>query len=128
MMLAPDALPFLRGFTSLERGWTRYMERAADDRAVGGDHECSLALATALVRVSRLGIGLRPSSLVAPLLAGDEDLAARVERLLSPAPRAETHTPWMGCLIAGVALALAAGLVTLPALLYPVHRFLEHLI
>ena len=66
--------------------------------------------------------------LVAPLLAGDEDLAARVERLLSPAPRAETHTPWMGCLIAGVALALAAGLVTLPALLYPVHRFLEHLI
>jgi hypothetical protein len=104
------------------------MERAADDSAVGGDHECSLSLATALVRVSRLGIGPRPSSLVAPLLAGDEDLAARVERLLNSTPRAETHTPWMGCLIAGAALMLAGGFFVLPALLYPVHRILEHLV
>jgi len=128
LMLAPDTLPFLNGFASLERGWTRYMERAADDRAVGGDAERSLSLATALVRVSRLGIAARPWSLVAPLLAGDEDLAARVERLLSPAPRTETHSSWMGCLVAGAALLLAVGFFTLPALLYPVHRFLEHLI
>jgi len=126
--LAPDPLPFLHCFTSLERGWTRHMERAADDRAVGGDAERSLSLATALVRVSRLGIAPQPSSLVAPLLAGDEDLAARVDRLLNPAPRAETHAPWMGCLLAGAALMLAGGLFALPALLYPVHRFLEHLI
>ena len=128
MMLAPDALPFLRGFVKLERGWTRYMERAADDRATGGDVERSLSLATALVRVSRLGIAPRPLPLMAPLLAGDEDLHGRVERLLSPVPPAETHAPWMGCLVAGAVLVLAAGLFTLPAVLYPVHRFLEHLI
>jgi hypothetical protein len=65
---------------------------------------------------------------VAPLLADDEDLAARVERLLSPASRTETNPSWMGCLVAGAALLLAAGLFTLPALLYPVHRLLEHLV
>jgi hypothetical protein len=128
LTLAPDQLPFLNGFARLERGWTRYMERAADDRAAGGDAERSLSLATALVRVSRLGIAPQPSLLVAPLLAGDEDLQGRVERLLNPAPLAETHTPWMGCLVAGAGLLLAAGLLTLPALLYPVHRLLEHLI
>jgi Zn-dependent protease with chaperone function len=128
LTLAPKALPFLHGFAKLERGWMKYTERAADDRAAGGDAGLSLSLATALVRVSRLGIAPQISSLVAPLLAGDEDLAARVERLLNPAPLAESHTPWMGCLVAGAALALAAGLFTLPALLYPVHQFLEHLI
>jgi Zn-dependent protease with chaperone function len=128
VMLAPNPLPFLHGFAGLERGWTRYMERAADDWAVGGDAGRSLSLAAALVRVSRLGIALRPSSLVAPLLADDEDLAARVERLLSPASRTETNPSWMGCLVAGAALLLAAGLFTLPALLYPVHRLLEHLV
>jgi Zn-dependent protease with chaperone function len=128
VMLAPDVLPFLRGFVKLERGWTRYMERAADDRATGGDAERSLSLATALVRISRLGIAPPPSPLTAPLLADDEDLAARVERLLNPAPLAEAHPAWMGCLVAGAALVLGAGLFALPALLYPVHRFLEHLI
>jgi len=128
VMLAPDTLPFLHGFAGLERGWTRYMERAADDWAVGGDAGRSLSLATALVRVSRLGIALRPSPLVAPLLADDEDLPARVDRLLSPASRTETHSSWMGCLVAGAALLSAAVLFSLPALLYPVHRLLEHLI
>jgi hypothetical protein len=54
---------------------------------------------------------------VAPLLAGDEDLQGRVERLLNPVPLSETHTPWMGCLMAAAALVLVAGLFTLPALL-----------
>ena len=126
--LAPGVLPFLNGFVRLERGWTRYMERAADDRAAGGDAVRSLSLATALVRVSRLGIAARPVPLMAPLLADDEDLQGRVERLLNPVPLAETHTSWMGCLMAGAALILVAGLFTLPALLYPVHRFLERLI
>lgn len=128
LMLAPDVLPFLRGFARLERGWAKYTERAADDRATGGDASRSVSLATALVRVSRLGIASRASSLAAPLLADDEDLAARVERLLDPAPPAESHTPWMGCLVAFTALLFGAGLYALPALLYPVHQFLEHLI
>jgi hypothetical protein len=128
LTLAPDPLPFLHGFTSLERGWATYMERAADDRATGGDVERSLSLAIALVRLSRLGIAPPPSQLTAPLLADDEDLAARVERLLSPRAQTSTHPYWMGCLVAGAASMCAAGLFMLPALLTPVHRILEHLI
>jgi hypothetical protein len=131
LMLAPDMLPFLHGFRNLEQAWARYTERAADDRAVAGDAGLSLSLATALVRVSRLGIAPRASALVAPLLATDDDLPARIQRLLTAAPRAETHEPWMGCLFAGAAAMLSGALLTVglqPALLYPVHRLLEHLI
>jgi Zn-dependent protease with chaperone function len=131
LLLAPDMLPFLHGFGTLERSWARYTERAADDRAVSGDAGRSLSLATALVSVSRLGIAQRVSSLVAPLLADDDDLAARVQRLLSGAPRPETTERWMGCLVAGAAFVLSGAAVAVglhPALLYPVHRFLELLI
>ena len=132
LLLAPGMLPFLHGFGTLERSWARYTEQAADDRAVAGDVGRSLSLATALVNVSRLGITQRASSLVAPLLAGDDDLAARVQRLLTAAPQADNASGgWMGCLITGAVVMLSAGVIAIglqPALLYPVHRFLEHLI
>ena len=132
LALAPDILPFLGGFATLERGWARYTERAADDRAVGGDIGRSLSLATALVSVSRLGITPRASALVAPLLADDDDLPARVQRLLSAAPSAYTASErWMGCLIAGAGVMLSGTVIGIglqPAVLFQVHRVLEHLI
>jgi Zn-dependent protease with chaperone function len=131
LLLTPGMLPFLRGFGTLERSWARYTERAADDRAVGGDADRSLSLATALVSVSRLGIAPRAFLLVAPLLADDDDLPARVQRLLTGAPRPEAAERWMGCLVAGAVVMLSGAVVAVglqPALLYPVHRFLEHLI
>ena len=131
LMLAPDALPCLAGFSSLERGWAKYMERAADDRAVAGDPCRSIALAAALVRVSRLGFDPAGTVLAAPLLAGDDDLSGRVERLLAANPRRETRGGWMGCLAAVVAVLLSGAVVTIvlqPAMLYPVHQFLENLI
>jgi hypothetical protein len=131
LMLAPGVLPLVPGFRSLDRAWAKYTERAADDRAVAGDAGRSLALASALVQVSRLGIALAASPLAAPLLADDGDLPVRVERLLSGAPRPEARGGWMGCLVAGAALMLSGATVAIglqPALLYSVHRFLEHLI
>ena len=132
LTLAPDILPFLGGFATLERGWARYTERAADDRAVGGDADRSLSLATALVSVSRLGITPRASALVAPLLADDDDLPARVQRLLNVAsPPYTASERWMGCLVAGAAVMLSGTVIAIglqPALLYQVHRVLEHLI
>ena len=131
LLLAPDMLPFFHGFGALERSWARYSERAADDRAVGGHASHSLSLATALVRVSRLGTTPRASLLVAPLLA-DDDLPGRVERLLSaPPPTDNAHVKWMSCLLAGAAVILSGTVIALglqPAFLYPVHRVLEHLI
>ncbi len=132
LVLAPDILPFLRGFATLERGWARYTERAADDRAVGGDAGLSLSLATALVSVSRLGITPRASALVAPLLADEDDLPARVQRLLSAAPVVHTVSErWMGCLQASAAVMLSGVVIAIglqPSVLYQVHRALEHLI
>jgi Zn-dependent protease with chaperone function len=130
LALTPGMLPLLHGFEGLERSWARYTERAADDDAVGGDATRSLFLATALVRVGRLGIAPRESSLAAPLLAEDEDLPARVQRLLSETPTAGAPQGGMG--LTAAAAVLSAAVFTLgglqPALLYPVHRVLEHLI
>jgi hypothetical protein len=130
LAVAPDMLPFISGFRTLERSWAKYIERAADDRAVAGDPGCSLSLAEALVRVSRLGIAPRAPSLIAPLLADDGDLPARVQRLLSAAPPGGAGERWLGGLVAGPMILFGA-LVTIwlqPASLYPVHWLLEHLI
>jgi Zn-dependent protease with chaperone function len=67
LLLAPDAIPFVRSFASLERAWSRFIEWAADDRAVAGDAQRSLSLAEALVRVSRMGAPPRLSPLLSTL-------------------------------------------------------------
>jgi Zn-dependent protease with chaperone function len=128
LLLAPDLLPFFPGFQTLERGWVKYTERAADDRAVAGDASRALSLATALVGVSRLGIAPNASTLVTPLLAPDDDLPARVERLLSATTPADNAPVSWGCLMAGATVMFSAGMFLLPVLLYPAHRLLEHLI
>jgi Zn-dependent protease with chaperone function len=130
LLAAPDILPFLDCFQALEQSWAKYTERAADDRAVAGDAGRSLALAAALVRVGRLRTSAAPS-LAAPLLAGDGDLGARVERLLNAESRPESRSGWLGCLVASATVLLSGVMVTIglqPALLVSVHRFLEHLI
>jgi hypothetical protein len=83
ILLAPGTFP---GFSSLERNWKRFAEWAADDRAVAGDPDRSISLAAALVRVARLGLAGEPSPLVTSFLASENDLEARVDRLLNPAP------------------------------------------
>ena len=67
LLLAPA--PQLAGLEALERGWTQFTEWSADDRAVGGDSNRSLALAGALVRVARLGIPAEASPLMTSLVA-----------------------------------------------------------
>src|SRR5580698_1642997 len=83
LLLAPDALPFLREFAAVERAWLRFTEWAADDRAVSQDASCSLSLAEALVRVARLGAATQASHLMSHFVAGTVDISIRVERLLA---------------------------------------------
>jgi len=131
VLLAPGLLPFFTGFGALERAWAKAVEWAADDHAVAGDARRSLALASALVQLVRLGGAEQPPALAAPFLSGGQDLRARVDRLLRLAPRAETPDRRAPMVMASVTAALAGALaatVLQPATFYSVHGVLERLV
>ena len=117
LLLAPA------GLHSLEQAWAKYAEWAADDRAAQAESDRS-ALAEALVRVARLQAGISMPSLVTSLVEADEDLSARVHRLLNAAPVYEAN-PGRGTIaIAGILLLiLSISMSSLPF----VHRLLERL-
>lgn len=128
VLLTPDVLPFWRGFGALDRAWARFTEWAADDRAVAGDSGRSLSLAAALVRVARMGACPQTPPLVTSLLADNEELAARVDRLLRDAPRLVDERPRPALALAGTAAFGCLVSATLqPATLQLVHGLLEQL-
>lgn len=129
ILLAPGILPFFHGFESLERGWVRFTEWAADDRAVAGNPRHSLSLAAALVRVARMGALPHPPSLVTSLLGDSLDLSVRVDRLLRATPPADLPRGTFAACVALASLALAcslAAVVLQPSALYTFHLLLEH--
>jgi hypothetical protein len=129
LVLTPDLFPAWRGFVRLEKEWNRFTEWAADDDAVAGDSQRSISLASALVRVARMGACPQTAPLVTSLLADNQDLAERVERLLREAPEAEVaERQPLPALIGGLAsIAVLAVLTLQPATLSAVHRLLEGL-
>lgn len=135
ILCAPDILPLFRGSGTLEHGWAKFTEWAADDAAVAGDFRRSLSLAAALVRVARVGGmpgGMAQSlSLATSLLANGQDLQARVNRLLrDPPPRAKRHrVASLGIAVLTTVVALTVtGLMLQPATLHSFHCLLERLI
>ena len=129
LALAPEIFPFSRAFDALERSWARYREWAADDDAVAGDSRRSLSLASALVRIARMGAAIVPP-LASSLCAANDELSARVERLLGTQQRTEARVR-RGAMFATAAAAIAAACVALalqPFTLYSVHILLERFI
>ena len=122
ILLAPDVFPFAAGLDELERAWRRMAEWAADDYAVDGSRQRSLSLASALVRVARLGV---PASapLATPLLGHRDDLSVRIERLLNGGMAGGSARSWPAIVVALV----IAGVAVQPASLVAVHRLLETL-
>jgi beta-lactamase regulating signal transducer with metallopeptidase domain len=119
LLLAP-------GSKLLESSWTRFAEYAADRQAVQGDPRRSLALASALVRVARLGPLAQTSPVATSFLADSSELSARVDRLLAEPTIAQSPAT-------GVWRSFAPVLVLFPLLLQPavlrfVHSLLERLI
>jgi beta-lactamase regulating signal transducer with metallopeptidase domain len=128
LLLAPAPVSFLRGFSSLERCWAKYSEWAADDEAVGGDSHRGLSLAAALLRVARMGAAPRLSFLHTCLVAGDHDLAARIDRLLAlqPLPAKPLSRTCSLAISSGLGLLVSmAILLTGHTTLSYVHRLLE---
>jgi beta-lactamase regulating signal transducer with metallopeptidase domain len=120
ILLAPGMFPSLK---ILEQAWARCAEWAADDRAAEGDPDRSIALAAALVRVARLQSPIPMPLLVTSLIEADEDLSARVERLLQPAPVKEPSLRYELMTLSTTALLIFAFALNLPL----VHRLLEHI-
>jgi beta-lactamase regulating signal transducer with metallopeptidase domain len=131
MLLAPDVLPFLRGFVTLEHRWAKAIEWAADDQASAGDPRRALSLADALVRVARMGNKPQLSYLSSSLMADDHDLSDRVDRLLRPQPLPEKPAKELIALVSGAAGLMASALAIVllcPASLSMVHQALERLV
>jgi len=131
ILLTPGVLPFAGSSRTLERGWRKFTEWAADDRAVAGSARSSLALAAALVRVARLSADAPLSPLAVPLLGDTDQLAARVDRLLRPVPPSRLPEGPRPILALGAMLLMAGTLamaILQPAALYSVHVALEHLV
>ncbi|MGA8220534.1 MAG: M56 family metallopeptidase [Candidatus Acidiferrales bacterium] len=130
-LLAPGVFPLTRSLVGLEQAWARFSEWAADDEATRGDTRVSLLLAAALVRVARMGAAPQPSVALSPLIAGDRDLSARVERLLRGEPAAPASIWRRNALLSGLAVvasAIIVGAMQWPAILRAAHEILERLI
>jgi Zn-dependent protease with chaperone function len=131
LLLAPGPLPFLRGFSSLERNWARFSEWAADDEAVCGDAHRALALAAALLRVARMGTVPSLSFLHSSLLAADGSLSARIDRLLCVEPLRRKPLWGTPSVVLGSGVGISVGIAVLlawPATMFSVHRLLELLL
>ncbi len=127
ILAVPGLLPGWSGLRRLELTWARLTEWAADDDAVAGDPCVSVSLASALLRVSRLGGPAHPGWLVSSPMAASVDLPGRIDRLLAP-----PHPPCPP-IVSVKALTLAAVLVAVTTLAIParmstiVHAALEQL-
>jgi beta-lactamase regulating signal transducer with metallopeptidase domain len=131
ILLAPDVFPFIRTFGTLERAWSKFTEWAADDHATEGDPQRALSLASALVRVAKMGSKPRLGYLSCSLLGGDQDLSERVDRLLRPQAKPRKPVKALIPLIAGAGALVTSvfAVVTLwPGSLSLVHQALEQLV
>jgi len=131
LFLAPDIFLFSRAFTRLNRSWAKLIEWAADDDATAGDARRSVSLAAALVQIARMGSGSTASPLASSFLKNDDELPARVNRLLGLAPSSEKPARQMRTVLSVVAALMATLAITVtiqPATLLWVHRLLEQFI
>lgn len=131
ILLAPEALPFLPAFRSLDRGWSKFTEWAADDQASAGDPQRALSLAAALVRVAKMGSKPRVGYLSCSLVGGDQELSERVDRLLRPQPKPPKPVREVAAFLGSVtALSGTAAIIMIlwPGSLSLVHQALERLV
>jgi hypothetical protein len=131
ILLAPEAVPFMPTFRNLDRGWSKFTEWAADDQASAGDPQRALTLASALVRVAKMGSKPRMGYLSCSLVGGDQELSERVDRLLRPQPKpakpVREVVAFLGSVTALTGSAVAV-MVIWPGSLSLVHQALEHLV
>ena len=123
--LVLEAAPVALCGDRLRMAWSRFAEWAADDRATAGDAASSVALASALVSVARLGSACLPGA--SALVSDGCDLRMRVERLLEP----RVARAFPGSMIGGTVLVLGVALIIVaqqPGCAEILHGLLESLV
>ena len=121
---APDLLGWWAVGHGLERQWAAAAECAADRRAVADSRTADSILAAALVKVSRLAVGPAPGVLLFSTLHEHGDIAARVSRLVSPAPDPQPRSIRVRVIVtASAALVVWA---SLPWIFPAVHALTEN--
>ncbi len=132
VILAPDLLPFVNPWRSIESERAKFTEWAADDDAAAGNSDRSLSLAATLVTVARAGFCANPSPLLTSFVdRGGADLEVRVDRLLDPGTSSTKPGPWSNRIVTATIAAVACAVVALamtPSVLSAVHELLERLI
>lgn len=136
LQLAPAFLPGVDFLRPLAAHWARMCELAADEESVVGDHERTLDLASALVKVARLAdpAGAPPLPTLSAALAQKNEslLGFRVQRLLQISEHPEVLAPSGSFDLRKAALASLA-LLALVSAVYPqvldfTHELLEFLV
>jgi len=112
----------------LEHAWSDETEMAADDAAVSSFHD-ALDLATALIKVSRLGPMESSGELTMALLHSSTALSARVRRLVSWDKRQQPQTRrgWSYALPAAAAIIIGV-VTTYGSVLTQMHAVTEWLV
>jgi beta-lactamase regulating signal transducer with metallopeptidase domain len=129
LLAAPGMPPGFDGFRALDRHWALFAEFAADDLAVAGDPRRSLSLASALVRVARLGQAPPLPEASTGFVGPGCHLAERVERLLHAEPSvARRRRPAIAFPACAVGALGALSLLLGPAALRGVHTLIETLV
>jgi beta-lactamase regulating signal transducer with metallopeptidase domain len=119
LVAAPDALAWTALGATLRDHWRIAAEREADRRATGDDPEKRLALASALIKVSRL-VNCGDRTRLAPSMAvAVDDVAGRVRLLLKPAA---LDRP------ARILHALAFCALLTPVVALPLHAFVHEIV
>jgi beta-lactamase regulating signal transducer with metallopeptidase domain len=124
---APDWFGSSARARGIEQAWHEAAESLADRRAVHGDRDRAVHLASALIKVARLSVFARPAtSLPAWSTLNDPPLLERrVRSLLSgPVPAPAPHTSGVAI---GLTFALGLG-ASVPAVAGSIHRVTEQLI
>ena len=126
MRCAPDLFGWTAVARQLERAWTAAAERDADATAAAGDDERASALASALVKIARLGGEARGATTPAWSTFHESGLLeSRVRRLVGSA-QAPVQQKGLGVAFAAIpVLAAVAWLVGVPATL---HRLTDYAI
>ncbi len=103
-----SATPF-PGMRGLEHAWRQVAELAADDSAVTNRRE-ALALAAALIKLSRSSQQWSEPALATGLVSGSTSIGVRLERLLEwrVASRSHLTSPWIILVLSTMILGIVA--------------------